>query len=273
MKQLYFFIIPLLLQSCSSMYIPSNGSIPLLEKKGEFQGEASAGTNSIYANAAYAFTDHIAAAVSGNLSYKNFSSQYDWFSGTVSTWDNEINSNLLGKFAHRYAEASMGAINVRRSEMPENLTLEIFGGIGMGRATDDRSRYYGRDYFTDMDYACDYYSFFAQGNFGVKMQFLEAGLSGRLAYSRFSYVADDGEEFLFQTNFGALHIIPMGVVRVGGEHVKFVFCSGTHLALTNHPIEHRFIQGFNGKGRLDYTKLHISMGASFRIGGKTGTSK
>ncbi|MCL2329427.1 MAG: hypothetical protein FWC39_13060 [Bacteroidetes bacterium] len=276
MKRLYFFIIPLLLQSCSSMYIPPVSSIPLLEKKGEFQGEAGASTNSIYANAAYAFTDHIAASVSGNLSYKNFSNQYDIFS--------IILPPLLSssKFAHRYAEASVGAVNVLRSETSGKPILEIFGGMGRGRATDNESicNWYRCD---NTDCACDYYSFFAQGNFGVKECFgikqpiFETGLSMRLAYSLFNYVANKNDDFLFQTNFGAFHIEPMGFVRVGGEKLKFVYRQGLNLAFTKKDPtgEHYSFRGFNETniGKLRYTIFHFSIGASYRIGEKTDKSK
>ena len=265
MRRFYFFLIPLLLQSCSSMYIPAVRSIPLLEKKGEFQGEAGVSTNSVYANGSYAFTNHIAASINGNLSYRNFSSWYDLFSD-IPSLGIDPNWESGGKFAHRYGEVSLGKINMITSRAPK---LEIFGGMGMGRATDTRSNYY-YDYYKEGNYyECDYYSFFGQGNFGIKKRIFEAGVSMRLAYSRFSYAAtNSGEDFSFQNKFGAFHLEPMGFIRVGGKNLKFVYRIGTHLAFTNNTIEYPNLRGFDDNGKLEYTIFHCSIGISYRISGK-----
>jgi len=76
---LYLLTISLLLTSCSSMYIPAVRSIPLLEKKGEFQAEGGVSTNSVYANVSAAITNDIAVSVNGNMSWRNFSNRYDLF--------------------------------------------------------------------------------------------------------------------------------------------------------------------------------------------------
>ena len=150
------FTIPVLLQSCSSMYIPAVRSIPFLEKKGEFQGEAGISTNSVYVNSSYAFSNDIAASINGNLSYRNITNYYDVF-----THKDEPGSSggdlfepidTRGKFSHRYGEVSAGKINMVSPSRP--LRLELFGGMGMGVATDDKYRHY----------KADYYSLFGQGN-------------------------------------------------------------------------------------------------------------
>jgi len=68
-----FLAIPLLQQSCSSMYIPAIRSIPLLEQQGEFQMEAGASTNSVYANVSGAMTNDIAVSVHVLREYKAMS--------------------------------------------------------------------------------------------------------------------------------------------------------------------------------------------------------
>jgi len=243
MKQLYFFIIPLLLQSCSLMYVPSVSSIPLLEEKGEFHGEAGMSTNSIYANAAYAFTNNFAASVSGNLSYENLP-----------------NSEQTYDFVHRYAEASLGTINVLHSERSKRPSLEIYGGMGMGRATANRY-YYHKSYYY-MDYTCNYYSFFAQGNFGLKRRIVEVGTSLRLVYSQFNYVVNENKKFPFQTNFGIFCAEPMGFVGVGVKNLKFVHRFGYSLPIYG-----------SSSGEFNWTLLHASIGISCRIAGKTDKSK
>jgi uncharacterized membrane protein YhdT len=243
------------------MYIPAVRSIPLLEKKGEFQGEAGASTNSLYINGCYAFTDNIAVAINGNLSYRNFSNSYDLFTHKNTKYSGGGYFNmpdLSGKFAHRYGEVSMGRINIFPI-FP--MKLEIFGGMGMGRATDI-------DFF---QYKSDYYSFFGQGNFGVKKRMVEAGGSLRLVCSVFNYVAKNNDKkVVFEDWFGAIHLEPMIFARLGWKNFKFVFRVGLNIAI---PIdldkESSKYRGFDPLiGKWEDTPYHFSVGISYRISGK-----
>jgi len=267
MKHFFIFLaIPIVLQSCSSLYIPATRSIPLLEKKGEFQAEAGVSTNSIYANGSYAFTDKVAASINGSLSYGNFSDRYDLFTYKSDEPTSDLLwTNVSGEFSHRYGEVSVGRINMAPT-FP--MKLEIFGGMGMGRATDT-------DYFFDEDqYKTDYYSFFGQGNVGFKKQFFEAGGSIRLGYSYFNYTANRYDyksegHVLYQKKFGVIHAEPMLFARVGADKLKAVFRAGINFALKFNPTEELAgFRGFNDSGKLDYTMFHLSVGLSYRIGGK-----
>ena len=252
--------IPALLQSCSSMYIPAVRSIPFLEEKGEFQGEAGVSTNSVYVNGSYAFTKDVAVSVNGNLSYRNFTDYYD-----IATHKNDQADpdgwfpNLRGDFAHRYGEVSAGKINMLTSNL---LRMEMFGGAGMGRATDiDRLN-------NDNHYKSDYYSFFGQGNFGIKHRVVEAGVSLRLAYSKFDYTAtlyDHNERY----KLDVFHAEPMLLGRAGKGNLKVVLRIGFNFAWTMNSIgEYTKLRGFNSSGELNHTVLHYSVGASYRIKGK-----
>lgn len=164
-----------LLQSCSSMYIPAVRSIPLLENKGEFLGEAGASTNSVYVNGSYAFSDKVAASVNGNLSYRNFTDFYDVFTRKDDNGGRYFSpSERRGHFAHRYGEVSVGKINM----LPRSGSrkLELFGGFGMGNATDYGDRYHA-----------DYSSIFGQMNYGIKKRVVEAGASLRFASTNLNY--------------------------------------------------------------------------------------
>ena len=270
MKRFYLLIIPLLLQSCSSMYIPSVRSIPLLDKKGEFQGEAGASNNSVYANGNYAFTDDIAVSLSGNLSYRNFTDYYDI--GTHKDDQSSSRGSFIvieiprGSFAHRYGEVSVGKINMLPTTKQK---LEVFGGVGMGKATDvDNDYQYS---YKAKNYKANYYSFFGQGNYGiVKHRIVEVGVSLRLAYSIFNYTANLYGSSVYKNRFDAFHAEPMAVARVGNENFKFVFRVGTNLTFA--PIDAKeelaAYRGFTDDGYLDYTTLHISIGISRRIAGK-----
>jgi len=247
----------LLLSSCSSMYIPAVRSIPLLDKKGEFQAEVGASTNSVYANTSYAITDDIAVSLNGNLSYRNFTNFYDIFTPHIvdSDWFDS------GEFAHRYGEISVGKINILSS--PKIMKLEVFGGAGMGRATD-----------YDNWYKSDYYSLFGQVNFGIKLRNIEDGLSMRLAYSGFDYTdrhyLGNNEYSTSQVNFNILHVEPMGCVRIGRGDLKVVLRGGINFAFTLNPKkEFAGHYGFDYvDGKVDCTIFHFSIGASYRLGGK-----
>jgi len=262
-RLIIFFAILLLLHSCSSMYIPAVRSIPLLESKGEFQGETGVSTNSVYVNASIAITDDIALSVNGNLSYRNFTNRYDIFTHkddkNSSGWST---SDLRGKFAHRYGELSVGKINMLPVKI---LMFEAFGGAGMGRATDI-------DYFrNNTRYKTDYYSLWGQGNFGIKTLIAEAGGSLRVVCSMFDYTAnfyrESGESFFYQDKFGAFSFEPMIFARVGSENLKAVFRIGLNLMLPiniNKEDIAYYYRGFTDLGNLDYTVFHFSIGLSFR---------
>ena len=268
-RYIIFLVIPMVLQSCSSIYIPATRSIPLLEKKGEFQGEAGISTNSIYANGSYAITNKIAASVNGNLSYRNFSNRYDLltdiYTKDPSGW---FTPDYRGKFAHRYAEVSVGCINMLPNTPPKlPLKLELFGGMGMGKSTDTDRFYY------DSHYKSDYYAVFGQGNFGIKHRIFEAGVSLRLAYSHFNYTADicnwQNEHSFYQNKTDVIHAEPMFFARVGKGNLRFVYRLGVNFAYTLNPVEEfGDFRGFHGYGNLDHTIFHLSIGASYRIGGK-----
>ena len=263
----FILLIATLLQSCSSMYIPSVRSIPLLEQAGEFQGEAGVSTNSVYANGSYAFSDKFAATVSGNLSYGNFTDSYDVFTNKNKTSTGSFyfgSAETGGVFSHRYGEVSLGRINmIQPTRTPK---LEIFGGMGIGKATDGINR-------KDL-YDCNYYSIFGQGNFGIKRRVVEVGGSVRLAYSLFDYNVnyDDNSIANYQDFFYAFHLEPMGFARVGGKNMKVVFRYGFNLPFSIGINENtKGLYGFNsliGKSSWKNTTFHFSIGLSYRIKGK-----
>ena len=247
------------------MYIPAVRSIPLLEKKSEFQGEAGISTNSIYANGSYAFTDDVAVSINGNLSYGNFTNRYDLFTHKDAKEPTGFFDppDLRGMFVHRYGEMSVGKINI----LPKfPMKLEIFGGAGMGRATDVVSNSL---YNHNGNYKTDYYSFFGQGNFGLKKQKVEAGASVRIAFSMFDYAYNRNninDEYFFQTRFSNVSLEPMLFARIGGEKLKAVLKIGLNLM---PPMSHNkeSLQDYRGLYGLGYTVFHYSIGLSYSIGG------
>jgi len=138
MKRFLFLIIPLLMQACSTMYIPSSKSAPLLGKTGETQIEAGMSTNSVYLSGGYAFSEKYALTVHGNMSFRNFSKRYDVFN----KGDEPVAAPLgpyepilppfdfvyfieSSAFSHRYLEGSVGRYNMTPSS---KWKTELFTG-------------------------------------------------------------------------------------------------------------------------------------------------
>ena len=146
--------------------------------------------------------------------------------------------------------------------------LEIFGGTGIGRATDI-------DYFEHSNhYKCNYYSFFIQGNFGLKKRVFETGGSLRIAYSKFKVAANiyvnSSEDYLYRNNFNAFHFEPMGFTRIGNENLKIVFRYGINLPIPTSSIEKQTENSdIYFHNRLSFNFFHFSIGMSYRISGIT----
>ncbi len=197
----YFLIVPVLVQACSSMYIPSSMSTPLLEKKNDIQIEAGASTNSIYLSGGYAFSEKYALVINGSLSFRNFSNRYD-----LANSSNDDRSSgpfsvdlFPSAFSHRYIEVGAGRYNLLSSAWK----LEVFGGGGYGHAME-----------SDV-YKNKYWLGFVQGNFGRKWNVLELGWSLRMACSGF-YFTYPSETNLYQhLNFNNVHIEPLAFIRIG----------------------------------------------------------
>lgn len=217
-----FLIISIVLSSCSTMYIQSTTNIPLLEKKGEKQVELTASTNSLHLTGNYAFSDNYSVMINGGISYKNFSTYYDIFTDSE-PYDEGSAGGMFsisfddGEFAHKYGEIGIGRYNI----LHKKLKLEAFGGIGYGIAMDQDVGASGVD---ELNYEADYYLGFLQMNIGSSFKILEFGGAVRLATSFFDYTYQDYYTGLTKNvGFNMFHIEPMGFLRIGGEHLKFVF--------------------------------------------------
>lgn len=219
--EILMLIISIMLSSCSSMYIPSTTNIPLLEEKGEKQIELTASTNSLHLTGNYAISNNYALMINGGLSYKNFTSYYDIFTDSESHDDSprglmSFDLTYDGEFAHRYGELGLGRYDI----LHKKLKLEVFGGIGYGIAKDNDVGSSG----IELSYEADYYLGFLQINIGSSFKKLEFGGAVRLASSFYDYTYQDYYTELTQgVKFNMFHIEPMAFLRIGGEHLKFVY--------------------------------------------------
>jgi len=264
-------IISILINSCSSMYIPSITNIPLLESKGEKQIELTASTTSLHLSGDYAFSKKYAIMVNGSLSYGNMTNYYDIFCEKKDRngyWD-EIGN---GEFSHRYGELGIGRYN----KLPNKLKLEVYIGFGYGQADDKRS-------FRDtgvvkyvLKYNASYYLGFVQLNFGKSYRRFDWGWALRLGYSCFDYAYNDVNrdyrghyDLVFQKiKFNLYHYENMVFLRVGGDKLKGVVRIGLSNALQKQSFKD--IDLYKGilRGNVNTTNILLSVGLNYKFGMK-----
>jgi len=287
MKRFLFLIIPLLMQACSTMYIPSSKSAPLLGKTGETQIEAGMSTNSVYLSGGYAFSEKYALTVHGNMSFRNFSKGYDYFNRDgepVSAplvpykplippidWFYFIESSA---FKHRYLEGSVGRYNMTPSS---KWKTELFTGAGYGYAVEENFFRTANSSETGV-YKNKYWLGFVQGNIGKSRKILEHGFSLRLAFSGFCFstpsVIADGYTYYPYLNkdlkFNNIHVEPHAFLRFkvlkAGENSIYCFVNGGFSY--SQPLK-----SFSGiylphgieREKLRYTVFNLSTGISYRF--------
>jgi hypothetical protein len=243
-----------LISSCSSMYIPSMPSTPLLEEKGQKQISVGLSTNSIQLSGDYAFSDNYAAHMSGNLSYHNFSKNYDIF--TDENTENEAGMFTpdwdYGEFSHRYGEIGVGRYNLLKSKW----RLELFTGAG-----------YGNAFEREGEITNNYYLGYIQGNLGRKIRNhnVKFGFSWRIAdsYFDFSYVDYSKNNSKRNIRFDNISYEPAVFFEAGNEYARFYVKGGLSLmdsftSFNNIDLSHGI-----KNGKLNYTVVHISVGINF----------
>jgi len=281
MKTLKYFslIVPVFFGACSSMYIPSPKNVPLFEKKNEVQVEAGVSPNSIYMTGGYAFSEKYAFIVNGSLSYLNFSKRYDiWWSS-----DKERPKGYgpdgpsdHSSFAHRYIEGGIGRYNLLSSpwRFARIDKIEVFGGGGYGYALQSPKVAILENNF----YENKYWLGFVQANVGRRSKFYEFGGSLRLAFSGFNFTYIPEKPTLdnpdLTLNFYNIHLEPLAFFRIGNASIRGFVRGGVNLTIPLQSfygikLEHGINQeSSNDLPGLDYTILHLSVGVSYRFGGK-----
>lgn len=251
----------LLLSQCSSMYIPSSNSVPLLEEKKEIQLEFTASTTSLFLNGAYAFSNKYALMLNGNLSYGNFSDYYDVFTHKDDGPGAIYELTKSGEFAHKYGEIGFGRYNI----LQHKVKLEVFGGFGVGNATDRRG---------SLDYTSNYYLVFLQANIGKTLGVFDFGWAMRIATSFFDYsyqinyspvYPDDGNVLTQNIDFNIIHIEPLAFLRVGNEKIKFVGRIGFSLPILTKSLGDLNLEKGIYSGYVKTTMLSLSIGVNYKI--------
>jgi len=151
------------------------------------------------------------------------------------------------------------------------IKLEVFVGIGLGRATDKKS---GREE-SILHYDAEYYTGFIQPNLGIlftkKFTF---GLGVRLATSFYDYSyqtnfnnGNNIETLTHFISFRKFSIEPNLMFRVGSSALKFIGQVG--LALPFYNDESFYMLGAGrgiDNGYLNTTSVHLSVGIQYSFG-------
>lgn len=264
-------VLLLFLSACSSIYIPSMPSLPLLEEKGDAQIEFSASTNSLRLSGNYAFSDKYAVIVNSYLSYKNFTNHYDIFTKEDSDRESIFFVTNYGEFANKYAEIGIGRYNIiqKDSLARKRFKFEIITGMGYGHATDQK-------WGTPLQYEAKYYLGYVQPNIGLTINTFEFGMGLRLAssfydyrYQTYSSNSGQNKEILSQnTKFTMFLVEQMVMLRFGGENFKFVLQGGVSLPFTLQSLD-----GINPEwgiidGNVNSTYVHFSIGINYKFGSR-----
>jgi len=188
---IYLMFCGLILLSTSCAYKPQLTSIPLLEKKGDFQidGTLSPVTISASLTASYAITDHFAVQVFGDASPWSY-----------------------------YGQGAIGYYN----HFGNGLILENYIGFGYG---------YSNDLFKDLPLSIDenYRMGYTQVNFGKRhntnpFQF-DYGAGIKIGYLQYNAILHSNYEWIYlnqPVKIITTPIEPNIFIRFGGKHLKFL---------------------------------------------------
>lgn len=232
----FLFATTYLLIGCAGMYIPSSPNIPLLSEKKETKINLGASTNSLFINGAYAFNDNKGLIFNGNISYGNFSNHEDIIPEVCYLYIFCVD----GYGNHRNAELGYGLFNLFKKS--EKYRYEIYGGLGYGRA--NNGEYYNK-----------YSTLFLQSNMGLKLDKVEMGLSGKIIGGYLNY--NDYQFGKWSTESNTMFSLEIaGVIRTGGEHLKFFFSPGFQL-----------VEQESSYTNLGLLRFHLSMGCTINLYG------
>ena len=148
--------------SCASVYISSLRNVPLLEKQGEFQGNASFG-NGMNANAAFALTNHIGIAAGGLYA----DNRYQRYNNTYRI--------------HKAAEIGLGYF-----KHTDQISFEVYSGFGVGSGYAQDSTF-GWFLFNNSQLIAEgrYQKYYLQPTFAFNRTRIQMAITMRFTYLEF----------------------------------------------------------------------------------------
>ena len=185
-----------LLQACSPIYVPSSHHTPLLDKKGELNGNLQVGTHGTDIKGAYAVSDRIGIAAAA--SFADLEAEQG---GTVNP---DFHQHSYGEGAISYFRP-FGGIG----------RFEILGGLGAGSASSvDTFNFSGSEEKTTGKFN----KLFAQTNIGLETNIIETGLSLRLGHVTFTEFETESD--IYDGTEAGTFFEPAVFARLGWKNVK-----------------------------------------------------
>ncbi|SEK73372.1 hypothetical protein SAMN04487910_0975 [Aquimarina amphilecti] len=200
---LFIYVIPcILLNSCTSAYVPNTINTPLFNEKGEIQVAIHSGTSGLDPQLSYAITNHIGLQLNGN-----------YFMNA---------SNVSGKiFDHYYAEIAPGYY----SKINSIFRFETYGGFGLGKMEVERE-----NELWDVNTDINLNRIFIQSSIGLTNDIVDTSFTTRFA------VVNLNQNSVKRTG---LFIEPVLTTKVGYKYVKAVFQFGFSFDLDTNNIYFR----------------------------------
>ncbi len=177
----------LAVSSCAKLYVPPTTNTPLITKQGDGNIDVGATTSSFYVMGGYGIGDRLAFIGDLNVSYADLGLPDDvesMLSGAPSNY-----STYSPSFRHSSMNVGLG----RYWKLGKtDFVVEAYGGMGAGVSgfTNEELR---------DDFKNDYFSGFAQLNWGYKNRMVELGMMLRCTGSMFTtYYPQLSDEYLFK---------------------------------------------------------------------------
>jgi len=190
-------LVVLLIQACSPIYVANSYQTPLLDEKGELNGNIQVGSNGSDIQGAYAISDHLGVAAAA--SYAKMEAVQG---GTV---NEDYHKHTYGEAALTYFKP----FGIGR--------FELLGGLGLGSASAvDNFDFTGSNSEERTD--GNYNKVFAQTNIGLETGIIETGLSLRLAQVTFTEFETDNQ--FYDGSEGGTFFEPAVFARLGWKNVK-----------------------------------------------------
>lgn len=248
-------LLPFLLAGCSSLYFPNLLPTPNLQKAGDLNLTATAGTGESFLlmpmgstldlQGAYAVTDHVGVLA-------NYATYIDL-------------AEPENRTKHNFLEGGIGWFGPlgKSAEIKEGMYGFAFTGVGAGKAKDPEE--------LDLLYKGKYRRFFVQPGFGYRSPLFEAGAAGRLAFVHFSeYEEYHNGSLKESSSFKFSTFEPVGYLGFGSEKIKFYAQIGLTL-----PLEKEInYEDTEFSKVVDISSfVHYQLGVTFKLTRKNSAEK
>lgn len=233
-------LLPFILSSCLTAYVPNTINTPLFSNKGEATFNVSGGNSGIDAQAAYAITDKFAIMANSSISRQN-EEVTPYSSGSSKT----------DTYSHTLFEGAVGYYKTPT----DWLNFEVFGGFGMSDVDVSTYSYtyeYPEGVWNNFSLKGQYQRYFIQPSMGYVSDYFDIAFTPRLAMVNFSGKLNN----TIDKSGTGVFVEPNLTFKVGFKQFKFFTQFGFAYKVNS--------TGYN----FEYQTGMFSMGAQITIGRK-----